>query len=576
MRHESLVVITLLATSAAAQEASPPPAPLRPGLIALQLARPGPDAAAAVAAGLADPRPAVRAAAARTALMLDQRDAALAVGRALATETDLDAAVEEVYALALLGGPEADAPLLEAAARLKPALAPHVADALARARRGAALLLIPKLRPLGLGSVDTMTRIATAGRTDALVPPAAVAVGAADDTTWRTLLQAAADARYAMPEGLLIASTTSSSPAVRQATYEYLAEMAAASPPSEALRAALQAAPDKALADSAGGELSRAEGVRAGLQEQPEPAERAASSAAFAWELASRGAGAEARPRETLVRLFRAPVGDTTRRPSAVESLRAFVARPALKRLLAPPEESAIRQALDNEGWSPEPPAEGAMGALKTAAAEATGIRLASGFPAGFAGDVIAASGCDSRDGAAAAEVHYRPDGRPQSVSLLTAPPGSGCRDAAAALLASALAPSWRLPGAAPEALILKFDKEYLGCQDEAEHRAGADPAGITARPRRVQQAIKGPTKTRNVPPVYPEAAKRDRVQGVVLLDATISRSGCVREVRVLRGHAMLSAAAVSAVAGWRYTPTLLDGVAVPVIMTVTVNFRLQ
>ena len=61
-----------------------------------------------------------------------------------------------------------------------------------------------------------------------------------------------------------------------------------------------------------------------------------------------------------------------------------------------------------------------------------------------------------------------------------------------------------------------------------------------------------------------------------MILEATISRSGCVRELRTLRGHGMLTAAALSAVAGWRYTPTLLDGVAVPVIMTVTVNFRLR
>ena len=77
-------------------------------------------------------------------------------------------------------------------------------------------------------------------------------------------------------------------------------------------------------------------------------------------------------------------------------------------------------------------------------------------------------------------------------------------------------------------------------------------------------------------PRIYPEAAKREHVQGVVILEATISTSGCIGELKVLQGVRMLNAAALSAVVRWRYTPTLLDGEPVPVIMTVTVNFRLS
>jgi TonB family protein len=46
--------------------------------------------------------------------------------------------------------------------------------------------------------------------------------------------------------------------------------------------------------------------------------------------------------------------------------------------------------------------------------------------------------------------------------------------------------------------------------------------------------------------------------------------------VRVLRGHPLFDAAAIAAVEGWSYTPTKLNGVAVPVLMTVTVDFRLR
>jgi len=49
-----------------------------------------------------------------------------------------------------------------------------------------------------------------------------------------------------------------------------------------------------------------------------------------------------------------------------------------------------------------------------------------------------------------------------------------------------------------------------------------------------------------------------------------------VADVKVLRGLPLLDQAAIEAVRQWVYTPTLLNGVPVPVIMTVTVNFKLS
>jgi TonB family protein len=94
--------------------------------------------------------------------------------------------------------------------------------------------------------------------------------------------------------------------------------------------------------------------------------------------------------------------------------------------------------------------------------------------------------------------------------------------------------------------------------------------------PVRVGGEIKVPTKLVNVPPVYPEGAKADRVQGVVIMEAVIDPSGAVSQTRVLRSIPPLDQAAVDAVKQWVFTPTMLNGVAVPVIMTVTVNFTLQ
>src|SRR5882672_2393700 len=87
---------------------------------------------------------------------------------------------------------------------------------------------------------------------------------------------------------------------------------------------------------------------------------------------------------------------------------------------------------------------------------------------------------------------------------------------------------------------------------------------------------IKQPTKVKDVRPVYPAIAQSARVQGVVIIEATIGPHGAVQEAKVLRSIPLLAAAALDAVRQWQFTPTLLNGVPVPVIMTVTVNFTLQ
>jgi protein TonB len=92
----------------------------------------------------------------------------------------------------------------------------------------------------------------------------------------------------------------------------------------------------------------------------------------------------------------------------------------------------------------------------------------------------------------------------------------------------------------------------------------------------RVGGQIKEPKKLKSVNPTYPDIAKQARVQGVVILECTISPQGKVTDVKILRGIPLLDAAAVDAVKQWVYSPTLLNGVPVPVIMTVTVNFKLS
>jgi protein TonB len=76
--------------------------------------------------------------------------------------------------------------------------------------------------------------------------------------------------------------------------------------------------------------------------------------------------------------------------------------------------------------------------------------------------------------------------------------------------------------------------------------------------------------------PVYPTLAREARVEGTVVLEATISKSGSIENLRVVSGQAMLRQAALDAVSQWRYRPYLLNGEPVAVETTVNVVFNLQ
>jgi TonB family protein len=94
-------------------------------------------------------------------------------------------------------------------------------------------------------------------------------------------------------------------------------------------------------------------------------------------------------------------------------------------------------------------------------------------------------------------------------------------------------------------------------------------------QPVRVSDRIKAPTQINKVQPTYPQIAQSARVQGVVILEATIGVNGKVTDVKVLRSVSLLDQAAIDAVRQWEYTPTLLNDVPTSVIMTVTVTFTL-
>jgi protein TonB len=102
--------------------------------------------------------------------------------------------------------------------------------------------------------------------------------------------------------------------------------------------------------------------------------------------------------------------------------------------------------------------------------------------------------------------------------------------------------------------------------------------ASVTAQVPRVRIGgdIKPPTRIKYVMPKYPEDAKANRIQGVVFLEVVLATDGTVLSADVVRSVPELDEAALAAVREWEYTPTLLNGEPVELIMTVTISFSLN
>ncbi len=105
----------------------------------------------------------------------------------------------------------------------------------------------------------------------------------------------------------------------------------------------------------------------------------------------------------------------------------------------------------------------------------------------------------------------------------------------------------------------------------------GGTGPGTGDEPLRVGGEVKAPVLLQKIEPGYPEAARKARMEGVVILEAIITTSGSVEDVKVLKSvNPLLDASGVRAVQQWRYRPATLNGRAVRVYLTVTVTFNLH
>jgi TonB family protein len=195
--------------------------------------------------------------------------------------------------------------------------------------------------------------------------------------------------------------------------------------------------------------------------------------------------------------------------------------------------------------------------------------------------DLLRLTGCSvSQKDSQGAHVVYRPDGRPASVAVDEGQLPRGCDRYLQTLLLIAYGPPD--PGRSLQRrILLRLDEDWLACRRTGRewvmqhlHAKGGGPAPedrpLPARP------IKPPQRLSGQPPVYPAAALKAGVEGVVLVEARLAPGGCVSDLKVLRSIPELDLAAMAAVSTWRYSETRIDGRTVPVFMTVTVNFSLK
>jgi protein TonB len=91
----------------------------------------------------------------------------------------------------------------------------------------------------------------------------------------------------------------------------------------------------------------------------------------------------------------------------------------------------------------------------------------------------------------------------------------------------------------------------------------------------RVSQGVMDGNLVRRVEPTYPQMAKIAHIQGDVLLQAKISKTGSIEDLRGVSGHPILMQAALDAVRQWKYRPYQLNGEPVEVETTIKVQFHM-
>ena len=536
-----VVVFLLVVALATAAHAQAPPSDLSPGAIALiAVDEPTPANTSLLVAALASGQAPVRAAAARVAFTQGRRGLLPQVVLALVREADGDAAIEEARFVAVFGSSDADRLILDASDRVPAPNGGEIALIFARARGASALRYLPRVRQRSphMATVAGFIRAATRDEQPAFENLLGSAARDRDAVLVAASLAAARLGKTPISDAVMVSLLAATNPvAVRAAALAHVVlTRATAGSIEDTIRGVML---PEIAAESAVNELI-VELTRRLLRES------ARSDPDWLALLTTRA--------ETLhAEIAAAQTSELVSRLSASEYAAFTKAIYGQPRTLPPP---AV------------PPAPTASGAPL--------VRLMSGYPPGYVASVMATARCDvarqSKDaGGSGGRISLRPDGRVARVSLMNPPTARECARVVQALLVTYVAGPDRANRPEQEdILVFPFLAGFVECQDTLV-RWESTLAGAGG------SRLKPPTQLSKVQPEYPLSAQDDRVSGVVVVQATISQTGCVATAEVVRSRDLrLDWAALRAIAAWTYSPTLVDGKPVPTIMTVAVTFTLQ
>ena len=130
--------------------------------------------------------------------------------------------------------------------------------------------------------------------------------------------------------------------------------------------------------------------------------------------------------------------------------------------------------------------------------------------------------------------------------------------------------------GAAPDAGVLSEEQPADNADSLGGLAVASNQPASPAAPLAVGGDVKQAKLISSVQPAYPAMAKTERISGAVAIDALIDANGRVTTMKVISGPTLLQEAAKDALKQWKYEPATLDGKAVPMHLTVTLQFRLQ
>ena len=477
-----------------------------------------------------------RATAARVAMLHNMPALLPLIRETLAQEHDAIAAREEIRALAILGTNDDVALAAKESAKWPPAMDDVLADAIARRGADAVDLYHSLLAGSRMSTRYGFFRLAMWSHPEQLPVTASHLLAWHDAAAWSGLLRAALDSHTAMPAGPMTASLAADDE-IRSSSIWYLVRGYADDPSAikDPLRAALL-----------------------------EPRKELASNR-------------EDFGRELLRRMLGGTRNDDDR-------WLKFLTTDEADKLLENESESVLQYLTDAEYRTRHArcaiqssecrmPAKRSPSLIPSQPVAEPPFVLPSLLPPGLAAAVMSEQRCkDGWLGVATASVDAA--GRVQAIDMKDVQTSSACGEVAKRLLLLSLATpaSMRSPKAGP--VLLARARQVGLCLDEP-------PPEVAEHLLRVGGDVKAPIVKKRVEPTFPESARLAMGGGkdvIIVIEAVISREGCIRNMRLLTQSPFgeLNGAALIALSGWTFVPGYFEGKPVDVIFNMTVHFQVR